>query len=96
MAGCRVYFRNWVALNSRSKSADFGAPRPAPATLPAQFAHAAALAQPFRFVRVDFTAVGSDLYFSELTFSPGGGDPEENLYIGDMRQALGICEVEAG
>lgn len=46
------------------------------------------LAAPFTFVRVDFFLVGRQIYFAELTFSPGAGRKmfkpfEYNLIFGD-------------
>ena len=48
-----------------------------PAQKPAQFEQmktlARALSKDFPFVRVDLYAVGSEIYFGELTFTPGSG-----------------------
>lgn len=50
--------------------------------------YAEKLAAPFSFVRVDFFQAGPAVYFSELTFSPGGGmkmfEPSEyNVVFGE-------------
>lgn len=66
------YDDNWYRLDVRRKAVS-GSAIPRPGTLFEMKCIAEALAAQFTFVRVDLYSIGSRVYFSELTFVPGGG-----------------------
>lgn len=62
---------------------------PRPKHLDELFHYAEVLSKPFPFVRVDFYDTAEQLYFGELTFTPGGGLdferlPETQLILGEL------------
>jgi len=59
------------SLNFGDTDAD--TPVPKPKNLSGMIKIARAMAAPFPYVRVDLYAVGSKIYFGELTFTPGSG-----------------------
>jgi hypothetical protein len=69
-----VYDINWnhldVAIGYYTRS---DSPSPAPENLKAILDTAAILAEDFDYVRVDLYAPDNDVYFGELTFTPGAG-----------------------
>ena len=69
-----VYDINWnhldVAIGYYKRS---DSPSPAPENLKAILDTAAILAEDFDYVRVDLYAPDNDVYFGELTFTPGAG-----------------------
>jgi len=66
------YDESWNRLDVR-RNARLGPAVPPPGTLSEMKRVAEALAAPFPFVRVDLYSIGDRVYFSELTFVPGGG-----------------------
>lgn len=66
------YDESWNRLDVRRK-AMAGPAVPRPAALSEMKRVAEALAAQFTFVRVDLYSTGGQVYFSELTFVPGGG-----------------------
>lgn len=66
------YDRNWNKLDITRKGRP-GKDFPAPDNLQQMIEVAEVLAEPFTFVRVDLYNVQNHIYFSELTFIPGGG-----------------------
>lgn len=51
--------------------------------------YAKKLAEPFKFVRVDFYEVDGIVYLGEMTFTPGAcrfryKNPQDNINVGDM------------
>lgn len=66
------YDENWNRLDVRRKAVP-GPAVPRPGTFPEMKRIAEALAAQFTFVRVDLYRAGGRIYFSELTFVPGGG-----------------------
>lgn len=86
------YFdRDWrlAPLSKDSIDAPKGFSLPRPKHLEEIFHYAEVLSQPFPFVRVDFFDTPEQLYFGELTFTPGGGLdferlPETQIILGDL------------
>lgn len=76
-----LFTPQWERIPVNFGYAPCGEMEQAPAQLPALLAAAAALSEPFDFVRVDLYLRGEQILFSELTFTSGGGlvhfSPEE-------------------
>ena len=83
--------RNWqlCRLNKDGKAAPEGFTVEKPACADKIFEYAEKLSAPFPFVRADFYAIGDQVYFGELTFTPAGGLdvgrlPETDRLFGEM------------
>lgn len=67
-----LYDENWIPLNVKYGYAGFGGAEP-PENKDELVNVAEKLSKPFNFVRVDLYNIDGKIYFSELTFHPGGG-----------------------
>jgi len=88
----KFYFfdRDWTLqrINPNGLAAPEGFSLPKPKHLDEMFHYAEVLSQRFPFVRVDFYDTPQQVYFGELTFTPGGGFdiarlPQTQLLMGN-------------
>lgn len=68
-----VFDVDWRKTDIRMGLPNSATPMPAPQNLPEMVALARRLAADFSYVRVDFYEADGNVYFGELTFTPGGG-----------------------
>ncbi|NDL62588.1 glycosyltransferase [Enterobacteriales bacterium SAP-6] len=68
-----VFDTDWNKTDIRMGLPNNPTPMPAPKNLPEMVALAKRLASDFNYVRVDFYEAEGNVYFGELTFTPGGG-----------------------
>ncbi|WP_410015370.1 ATP-grasp fold amidoligase family protein [Sodalis sp. C49] len=68
-----VFDTEWHKTDIRMGLPNNPVPMPAPKNLPEMVTLAKRLAADFNYVRVDFYEADGNVYFGELTFTPGGG-----------------------
>ncbi|HEY0208684.1 ATP-grasp fold amidoligase family protein [Acerihabitans sp.] len=68
-----VFDTDWRKTDIRMGLPNNATPMPAPKNLPEMVGLAKRLAADFNYVRVDFYEADGNVYFGELTFTPGGG-----------------------
>jgi hypothetical protein len=85
----RLYTRAWQKLDVRLESEAVDGEGPRPPHLADMIAAAETLGRDWDFIRVDMYDTPAQLYFGELTMTPGGGrfrfDPKEyDRYLGSL------------
>jgi hypothetical protein len=95
---CNFYDREWNLLPIRVKDVpNTPRPLPKPALLDDMFEVAAKLSAGFAFVRVDLYYAGGNIYFGELTFTPGNGfmTYEPRSFYSELGRKLDLAAVTA-
>lgn len=70
---------------------------PLTSTVEKMFNAGTALAQGFRFIRLDFYVINETVYFGEMTISPMKGSHRLDAFFNKvhLRKQIGLCEEEA-